>query len=112
MTSSVKCCVLGGAGGIGLPLSLLLKQSQVLTELALFDVVPVVKGVAVDISHVNTPSVVTGYTKDDDGLAKALKNADIVVIPAGVPRKVRIGSGADFHREGILIDTLPMYSLE
>jgi len=78
---------LGAAGGIGQPLSLLMKQSQYLTELALFDVVPVVKGVAVDLSHINTPSVVTGYTKDDDGLAKALKGCDIVVIPAGVPRK-------------------------
>jgi len=86
-SSSVKCSVLGAAGGIGAPLSLLLKQSQAITELALFDVVPLVKGTAVDISHVNTPSVVTGYTKDDNGLATALKDADIVVIPAGVPRK-------------------------
>ena len=70
------------------PVSLLLKQSHALTELALFDVVPVVFGVAADISHVNTPSVVTGYTKDNDGLAKALTGCDIVVIPAGVPRKV------------------------
>lgn len=76
--------------------------------------VPVVKGVAVDvrmtssprsppyyilisfafclfaysqISHINTPSVVAGYSKDDEGLSKALKGADLVVIPAGVPRK-------------------------
>ena len=69
--------------------SLLLKQSQAITELALFDVVPVVFGVAADISHVNTPSIVTGYTKDNDGLSKALTGCDIVVIPAGVPRKVR-----------------------
>lgn len=67
--------------------SLLMKQSPYLTELALFDVVPVVVGVAVDLSHINTPSVVKGYTKDNDGLAQALKGADIVVIPAGVPRK-------------------------
>lgn len=65
-----------------------MKQSQVITELALFDIVPVVKGVAVDISHVSTPSTVTGYTRDDDGLQKALTGAEIVVIPAGVPRKV------------------------
>jgi len=87
MSGNVKAVVLGAAGGIGQPLSLLLKQSQTITELALFDVVPVVVGVAADISHVNSPSVVTGYSKDNDGLAKALKDADIVVIPAGVPRK-------------------------
>ena len=52
--------------------------------MALYDVVNA-PGVAADISHINTPSVVTGYPKED--LAKALKGADIVVIPAGVPRK-------------------------
>jgi len=87
--SSPKCKValLGAAGGIGQPLALLLKQSNIITDLALFDIVPVVKGVAVDISHISTPSTVTGYTKDDGGLEKALQNADVVVIPAGVPRK-------------------------
>ncbi len=38
-------------------------------------------GVAADLSHINTPSVVTGYLPKDGGLAKALKDADIVVIP-------------------------------
>lgn len=44
-------------------------------------------GISSQISHINTASVVTGYTKDDDGLSKAVRNTDIVVIPAGVPRK-------------------------
>lgn len=44
-------------------------------------------GVAADLSHINTPSIVTGYLPADGGLGKALKGADIVVIPAGVPRK-------------------------
>jgi len=30
---------------------------------------------------------VEGYLPPDDGLAKTLKGADIVIIPAGVPRK-------------------------
>lgn len=50
-----KVAVLGAAGGIGQPLSLLLKMNKCVTELALFDVAPVVKGVAVDLSHCNTP---------------------------------------------------------
>ena len=44
-------------------------------------------GVAADISHINTPSVVNGYLPADGGLEKALKGSDIIVIPAGVPRK-------------------------
>ncbi|CBQ69333.1 probable MDH1-malate dehydrogenase precursor, mitochondrial [Sporisorium reilianum SRZ2] len=82
----VKATVIGAAGGIGQPLSLLLKQSSLVTDLALYDVVNA-PGVAADLSHINSPSIVTGYLPADGGLGKALKGADIVVIPAGVPRK-------------------------
>jgi len=82
----VKACVCGAAGGIGQPLSLLLKLNPLITELTCYDVVNAV-GVATDLSHIATPAQVTGYTPDDNGCEKALKDADIVVIPAGVPRK-------------------------
>jgi len=78
--------VLGAAGGIGQPLSLLLKLSPKVTELALYDVRGA-PGVAADISHVNTNSVVKGYTPTPENLAEALKGAEVVLIPAGVPRK-------------------------
>lgn len=80
-----KVAVMGAAGGIGQPLSLLLKMNKFVTELALYDIANVV-GVAADLSHCNTPVKVTGYT-DKAELEGALKNADLVVIPAGVPRK-------------------------
>ena len=44
-------------------------------------------GVAADISHVNTKSTVKGYEPNATGLAECLKGAEIVLIPAGVPRK-------------------------
>lgn len=50
-----RVAVLGAAGGIGQPLSLLLKMNKCVTELALFDVAPLVKGVMADLSHCNTP---------------------------------------------------------
>jgi malate dehydrogenase len=82
----MKVCVLGAAGGIGQPLSLLLKlQLPAGSELALYDVAPFTPGVAVDLSHIPTDVRVTGYVGDDD--AAAMQDADIVVIPAGVPRK-------------------------
>lgn len=68
-------------------MSLLLKASPLVDELALFDIVNS-PGVAADLSHINTKSVVKGYLPPDNGLETALKGADIVVIPAGVPRKV------------------------
>ncbi|WFD02660.1 malate dehydrogenase [Malassezia obtusa] len=82
----VKATVIGAAGGIGQPLSLLLKQSPLVSELSLYDVVNT-PGVAKDLSHINTEAPVSGFTPEDDGLAKALKGTEVVVIPAGMPRK-------------------------
>lgn len=55
-------------------------------QLSLYDIVNT-PGVAADLSHIATPAKVEGFLPPDDGLAKTLKGADIVVIPAGVPRK-------------------------
>lgn len=82
-----KVSVLGAAGGIGQPLSLLMKLNGKVTDLALYDI-KLAPGVAADLSHIPTNSVVHGYTPSDkEGLATALKGADVVLIPAGVPRK-------------------------
>ncbi|KAG2172757.1 hypothetical protein INT43_000104 [Umbelopsis isabellina] len=81
-----KVAVLGAAGGIGQPLSLLLKNNTKVTDLSLYDIVNS-PGVAADLSHINTNSKVTGYGPENDGLKKALEGSEIVVIPAGVPRK-------------------------
>jgi malate dehydrogenase len=82
----MKVCVLGAAGGIGQPLSLLLKlQLPAGSELSLYDVAPFTPGVAVDLSHIPTDVSVAGFVGDD--IETAMKDADIVVIPAGVPRK-------------------------
>jgi malate dehydrogenase len=67
-------------------LALLLKTNPRVTELGLYDIVNT-PGVAADLSHIATPAKVEGYLPPNEGLAKTLKGADIVVIPAGVPRK-------------------------
>ncbi|BDD56489.1 hypothetical protein MAP00_001939 [Monascus purpureus] len=82
----VKAVVLGASGGIGQPLSLLLKASPLVDELSLYDVVNT-PGVAADLSHISTAAKISGYLPKDDGLKSALTGADIVVIPAGIPRK-------------------------
>ncbi|KZV23310.1 malate dehydrogenase [Dorcoceras hygrometricum] len=83
--ASYKVAVLGAAGGIGQPLSLLIKMSPLVSSLNLYDVANV-KGVCADLSHCNTPSVVSDFTGASE-LANCLKGANVVVIPAGVPRK-------------------------
>ncbi|KAH8782806.1 lactate/malate dehydrogenase [Diaporthe sp. PMI_573] len=89
----VKAVVAGAAGGIGQPLSLLLKLSPLVDELALYDVVNT-PGVAADLSHISSNAKVAGYVPaggprdpDTTQAKAALKDADIIVIPAGIPRK-------------------------
>ncbi|KDE02587.1 malate dehydrogenase [Microbotryum lychnidis-dioicae p1A1 Lamole] len=85
-SAATKVAVLGAAGGIGQPLSLLLKLNPRVTELSLYDIRGC-PGVAADLSHVNTPSPVAGYAAENNGLEKALTGAEVIIIPAGMPRK-------------------------
>ncbi len=61
-------------------------RNPAIAHLALYDVSPLTPGVACDLSHVDTPARVTGHTGPGE-LGAALAGADLVVIPAGVPRK-------------------------
>jgi len=101
----MKVAVLGAAGGIGQALSLLLKtQLPAGAELSLYDVAPVVPGVAVDLSHIPTAVKVEGFGADN--LADALKGADIVLIPAGMPRKPGMDRSDLFNVNAGIIKTL------
>merc|ERR1712176_333287 len=94
-SGNFKVCVCGGAGGIGQPLCLLMAQNPHVRELCVFDLtiamVPAA-GVATDLSHLEKKSKVVGYSldKDDkpvDKLGECLKGCDLVLVPAGMPRK-------------------------
>jgi malate dehydrogenase len=101
----MKVCVLGAAGGIGQPLSLLLKlQLPAGSELALYDVAPFTPGVAVDLSHIPTDVQVAGYVGDE--VESAMQDADIVVIPAGVPRKPGMTRDDLFNVNAGIVKTL------
>jgi len=64
---------------------MLLKLNPAVTKLALYDIVAT-PGVAADLSHIETPGRVAGFMGADQ-LEASLVGAEIVVIPAGVPRK-------------------------
>ena len=101
----MKVTVLGAAGGIGQALSLLLKtQLPAGTDLALFDLAPVTPGVAVDLSHIPTSVSVKGYGKEN--LTDALEGADVVLIPAGVPRKPGMDRSDLFNMNAGIIKNL------
>merc|ERR1719424_1403898 len=91
-----KVCVVGGAGGIGQPLSLLMAQNPMVAELAIIDLnvamVPAA-GVEADLSHIEGKCKVTSTVltlNEDRAIDKAgdaLTGCDVVLVPAGVPRK-------------------------
>ena len=82
-------CVLGASGALGQNLALLLKQSRLISELALYDLDTAstpIAGVAADLSHINTPAQVTAFA-GFDSLEKCVRNAHLALITAGVARK-------------------------
>ncbi len=100
----MKIAVLGAAGGIGQPLSLLLKmQLPAGSELALYDPAPMTRGVAVDLSHIPTRVQVSGFAGADP--SAALAGADIVLIAAGIARKPGMERSDLFKfNAGIIVD--------
>ncbi|XP_076337538.1 malate dehydrogenase 2 isoform X2 [Tachypleus tridentatus] len=83
--NNVKVAILGASGGIGQPMSLLLKNNPMITHLSLFDIAHT-PGVTADLGHINTRAKVSGHLGPEQ-LKESLNEADVVVIPAGVPRK-------------------------
>ena len=67
------------------PLSLLLKACKEVDHLSLYDVVNT-PGVTADLSHISSVAKIEGYLPDNDGMKKAFTGADMVIIPAGIPR--------------------------
>ncbi|KAJ4712950.1 malate dehydrogenase [Melia azedarach] len=102
--ASFKVAVLGAAGGIGQPLALLIKMSPLVSALHLYDIANV-KGVAADLSHCNTPSQVLEFTGPSE-LANGLKGVNVVVIPAGVPRKPGMTRDDLFNINANIVKTL------
>ncbi|EPY26307.1 malate dehydrogenase, partial [Strigomonas culicis] len=99
----VKVAVLGAGGGIGQPLSLLLKHHKDVTQLNIYDVKGA-PGVAADLSHISTSSKVVGFGAEQ--LAEAVTGVDLVLIPAGVPRKPGMTRDDLFNTNANIVQTL------
>mmetsp|Transcript_13936 Transcript_13936/g.41491 ORF Transcript_13936/g.41491 Transcript_13936/m.41491 type:complete len:338 (-) Transcript_13936:2573-3586(-) len=99
-----KVAVLGAAGGIGQPLSLIMKEDPLTSELAVFDVVNA-PGVAADLSHIASPAKVAGYV-GMDSIGDALTGSKVVVIPAGVPRKPGMTRDDLFNTNASIVKSL------
>ncbi|CAD6501693.1 BgTH12-01943, partial [Blumeria graminis f. sp. triticale] len=78
--------VAGSSGGIGQPLSLLLKTCPLISELVLYDILNT-PGWAADLSHIPSTAKVTAFLPERGGERAAYEGAEIVIVPAGIPRK-------------------------
>lgn len=82
-----KVAILGAAGGIGQPLALLLMlHSEYIQHVALYDLVPSVHGVGLELSHIDRQCKVTSHLGPSE-LPEALKDAKVIVCPAGLAQK-------------------------
>merc|ERR1711990_998356 len=99
-----KVAVLGAAGGIGQPLALLLKCNTSVTGVNVYDVAPVTPGVGADLSHIDTRANVESFV--GDGLEAAVAGCDVVLIPAGVPRKPGMTRADLFNTNASIVATL------
>lgn len=99
-----KVAVAGAAGGIGQPMSLLLKNDPLISHLSLYDIVNT-PGVAADLSHIPTRAKVSGHV-GPDAVEEAFEGCDVVVIPAGVPRKPGMSRDDLFNTNAGIVATL------
>merc|ERR1712066_1042661 len=104
MARDKTVAVMGASGGIGQPLSMLLKLNPAVTKLNLYDIVHT-PGVAADLSHIETKAATTGFVGADQ-LEASLVGAEIVVIPAGVPRKPGMTRDDLFNTNASIVATL------
>merc|ERR1712096_43338 len=109
-TNNTAVAGMGASGGIGQPLSMLLKLNPAVTKLNLYDIVHT-PGVASDLSHCETKSTATGFVGDEQ-LKDSLVGADIVVIPAGVPRKPGMTRDDLFNTNASIVGNLAQAAVE
>lgn len=94
-SAQFKVCINGGAGGIGQPLTMLMAMNETVKEVSVQDVTMAAvppSGVAADLGHLEFPSKVVGYATDPsvpavEQLEACLTGCNLVLIPAGMPRK-------------------------
>ncbi|XP_043270392.1 malate dehydrogenase, mitochondrial-like [Venturia canescens] len=106
-SKSMKVTVFGAAGRTGSCLSLFLKQTSLIDELAIYDKVSVAP-LALELSHIDTKPRVTHYESNEEGLKRTLDDTKILVITAGEACDGKHSTNDAFMANAkILMDLIP-----
>ncbi|XP_012282333.1 probable malate dehydrogenase, mitochondrial [Orussus abietinus] len=107
-SKSMKVALLGAAGPTGTCLSMFLKQSPLIDELAIHDARPI-DGLALELNHIDTRCRITSCSADQDtSLMATLEDAKIVMVAAGEPRGQHDSMDEVLHRNAdVLADLIP-----
>lgn len=93
-TGKIRITIVGAAGRVGQPLSLLLKRSKKIPELVLFDITDT-EQMAMDLSVIDSPTRVFHYSGKKNA-KEALKDATIIILLASARLESNITREAFF----------------
>ena len=92
-----KVGIIGSNGGIGRHLALMLKLNNYVTDLGLYSASDS-RGVAVDLSHIDTQARVTAYSGEQKNLIEAMKCCDLVVVTAGLAHSEKVKTRSELFK--------------
>ncbi|PAA83187.1 hypothetical protein BOX15_Mlig005603g1 [Macrostomum lignano] len=99
-----RVAILGACGGLGQPLSLIMKRSEYIAELALYDKVDTA-GLCADLSHISTKAAIKGY-QGGDQLGDCLTGCSVVVMIAGIRRQPGMHRDSLFQQNATIVAEL------
>lgn len=100
-STAFRVTVCGAGGNVGQPLCLMLKQSPLIEELAIFDSIGI-KGFGAELAYVDTTCKVSTYSGADH-LSEALLGAQIVVILASSKRAPNAAFSSMFEANACIV---------
>uniref|UniRef100_A0A0A1XHJ6 Malate dehydrogenase n=1 Tax=Zeugodacus cucurbitae TaxID=28588 RepID=A0A0A1XHJ6_ZEUCU len=100
--NNFKVAVVGASGGIGQPLSLLLKRHELVSKLSIYDVMRT-PGVFTDLSHIDTKASIEGF-QCAENLPAALDKAQVVLLVGGVARQPGMKRDDLFNKNASVVE--------
>ncbi|XP_018804453.1 PREDICTED: malate dehydrogenase, mitochondrial-like [Bactrocera latifrons] len=99
-----KVAVIGSSGGIGQPLSLLLKRNKLVSKLSIYDIKKT-PGVYADLSHIDTKICIEGF-QCAENLPAALEKAHVVMVVGGTARKPGMKREDLFNKNASVVEEI------